>query len=125
LPARRVDKEGITYADAAKSHGIDVFKAMQATAEQKGVLAYLELHIEQGPVLESLGLPPGAVLGTVGVERNLITFKGHAAHSGSTPMNVRRTRSAPRARWPRRSTPSPNATRGSVRSAAARRSRES
>jgi hydantoinase/carbamoylase family amidase len=88
--ARLVDKEGITYADAAKAYGIDVFKATQATAEQKGVLAYLELHIEQGPVLEGLGLPLGAVLGTVGVERNLITFKGQAAHSGSTPMNVRK-----------------------------------
>jgi N-carbamoyl-L-amino-acid hydrolase len=88
--ARLVDREGITYADAAKAYGIDVFKAPQATAEQKGVLAYLELHIEQGPVLESLGLPLGAVLGTVGVERNLITFKGQAAHSGSTPMNVRK-----------------------------------
>lgn len=54
------------------------------------MLAYLELHIEQGPVLESLGLPLGAVLGTVGVERNLITFKGQAAHSGSTPMKVRK-----------------------------------
>jgi hydantoinase/carbamoylase family amidase len=87
---RLVDKAGITYADAAKAYGIDVFKAPQATAEQKGILAYLELHIEQGPVLESLGLPLGAVLGTVGVERNLITFKGQAAHSGSTPMNVRK-----------------------------------
>jgi N-carbamoyl-L-amino-acid hydrolase len=85
-----VDKDGITYADAAKAYGIDVFKAPQAKAEQKGILAYLELHIEQGPVLESLGLPLGAVLGTVGVERNLITFKGQAAHSGSTPMNVRK-----------------------------------
>jgi hydantoinase/carbamoylase family amidase len=87
---RLVDKQGVTYAEAAKGYGIDVFKAPQATAEQKGVLAYLEMHIEQGPVLENLGFPLGAVLGTVGVERNLITFKGQAAHSGSTPMNVRR-----------------------------------
>ena len=88
--AKLVDKTGMTYADAAKAYGVDVFKAPQATAEQKGILAYLELHIEQGPVLESLGMPLGAVLGTVGVERNLITFKGQAAHSGSTPMNVRK-----------------------------------
>jgi hydantoinase/carbamoylase family amidase len=87
---RLVDKDGITYADAAKAYGIDISRATQATAEQKGILAYLEMHIEQGPVLESMGLPLGAVLGTVGVERNLITFKGQAAHSGSTPMNVRK-----------------------------------
>jgi len=52
--------------------------------------AYLELHIEQGPVLEHLNLPLGVVLGTKGVERHAITFHGQEAHSGSTPMAVRR-----------------------------------
>ena len=52
--------------------------------------AYLELHIEQGPVLESLDLPLGAVLGTFGVERHRITWRGQAAHAGSTPMDQRR-----------------------------------
>ena len=52
--------------------------------------AYLELHIEQGPVLEGLGLPVGTVLGTVGVERNRVIFRGQAAHAGSTPMTHRR-----------------------------------
>ncbi len=52
--------------------------------------AYLELHIEQGPVLERMGLPLGVVLGTKGVERHAITFRGQEAHSGSTPMTVRR-----------------------------------
>jgi hydantoinase/carbamoylase family amidase len=52
--------------------------------------AYLELHIEQGPVLESMGLPLGAVIGTFGVERHLVTWKGQAAHAGSTPMDKRR-----------------------------------
>src|SRR5262249_22537190 len=52
--------------------------------------AYLELHIEQGPVLESLGLPLGVVLGTFGVERHRITWRGQAAHAGSTPMDQRR-----------------------------------
>jgi N-carbamoyl-L-amino-acid hydrolase len=54
------------------------------------VRAYLELHIEQGPVLEGLGLPVGTVLGTVGVERNRVIFRGQAAHAGSTPMTHRR-----------------------------------
>ena len=59
-------------------------------ASRKNAAAYLELHIEQGPVLESLGLPLGVVLGTKGVERHAITFHGQEAHSGSTPMNARR-----------------------------------
>ena len=61
-----------------------------AGVERKNAAAYLELHIEQGPVLEKLGLPLGAVLGTKGVERHAITFHGQEAHSGSTPMNARR-----------------------------------
>src|SRR5207247_3764889 len=52
--------------------------------------AYLELHIEQGPVLESMNKPTAAVLGTFGVERNMIRFTGQAAHSGSTPIAMRR-----------------------------------
>jgi N-carbamoyl-L-amino-acid hydrolase len=56
----------------------------------RNAAAYIELHIEQGPVLLDLGLPLGAVLGTFGVERHAITFRGQAAHSGSTPMNVRK-----------------------------------
>ena len=84
------DKDGISVAEAALAYGIDISRAVEAKAEQKGIAAYLELHIEQGPVLEGLGLPLGAVLGTVGVERNLISFHGQAAHSGSTPMAVRK-----------------------------------
>ena len=52
--------------------------------------AYLELHIEQGPVLESMNKPTGVVLGTFGVERHLLRFVGQAAHSGSTPIPMRR-----------------------------------
>src|SRR5690606_560429 len=58
--------------------------------ELRDAAAYLELHIEQGPVLLDLDLPLGAVLGTFGVERHAIVFRGQAAHSGSTPMNRRR-----------------------------------
>jgi len=52
--------------------------------------AYLELHIEQGPVLEAMNQPAGVVLGTFGVERHMIRFTGQAAHSGSTPIPMRR-----------------------------------
>ena len=77
--------------DALKEHGID-FETREgfAAKELKNAAAYLELHIEQGPVLLDLDLPLGTVLGTFGVERHAITFHGQAAHSGSTPMNRRR-----------------------------------
>jgi N-carbamoyl-L-amino-acid hydrolase len=58
--------------------------------ELRSAGAYIELHIEQGPVLLDLDLPLGAVLGTFGVERHAVTFHGQAAHSGSTPMNRRK-----------------------------------
>src|SRR3954447_18470205 len=85
-----VDRDGIKLVDAVKKHGIDLDRATEARKEQKNAAAYLELHIEQGPVLESLNLPMGVVLGTFGVERHAITFTGQAAHSGSTPMAHRR-----------------------------------
>ena len=65
-------------------------RALEARTQLEGAAAYLELHIEQGPVLESLELPLGVVLGTFGVERSRITWTGQAAHAGSTPMDQRR-----------------------------------
>jgi N-carbamoyl-L-amino-acid hydrolase len=76
--------------DAVGRCGFDMDRFPEAAREQENAAAYLELHIEQGPVLEGLGLPLGVVLGTKGVERHVITFHGQEAHSGSTPMNVRR-----------------------------------
>src|SRR5262249_56283718 len=61
-----------------------------ARRELDSAAAYLELHIEQGPVLESMGLPLGAVIGTYGVERHRVIWHGQAAHAGSTPMDQRR-----------------------------------
>ena len=84
------DRDGVRLPDALKEHGIDFERVKESGAELAGAAAYLELHIEQGPVLLDLGLPLGAVLGTVGVERHAITFQGQAAHSGSTPMNRRK-----------------------------------
>ncbi len=86
----RMDKEGLRLEDVVKAHGIDLAKALEAGKAKAKAAAYLELHIEQGPVLEGLGLPLGVVLGTKGVERHGITFFGQEAHSGSTPMAVRR-----------------------------------
>jgi N-carbamoyl-L-amino-acid hydrolase len=85
-----VDKQGIKLPDALKNVGIDFERVKESGKELKNAAAYLELHIEQGPVLLDLDLPLGAVLGTFGVERHAITFHGQAAHSGSTPMNRRK-----------------------------------
>jgi N-carbamoyl-L-amino-acid hydrolase len=85
-----VDKGGIRLPEALAEVGIDLENVLAAGAERANAAAYIELHIEQGPVLLDLDLPLGAVLGTFGVERHAITFRGQAAHSGSTPMNRRR-----------------------------------
>ncbi|HSU53650.1 MAG TPA: hydantoinase/carbamoylase family amidase [Candidatus Dormibacteraeota bacterium] len=84
------DKDGIGLPEALQKVGIDFERVKESRSELKNAAAYLELHIEQGPVLLDLGLPLGAVLGTFGVERHAITFHGQAAHSGSTPMNRRK-----------------------------------
>jgi N-carbamoyl-L-amino-acid hydrolase len=84
------DKDGVTLPQALKEHGIDFEKVKDSGKELKNAAGYIELHIEQGPVLLDLDLPLGTVLGTFGVERHAITFRGQAAHSGSTPMNRRR-----------------------------------
>ena len=84
------DADGIALPDALAEHGVDLDRALEARSQLTTAAAYLELHIEQGPVLESLDLPLGVVLGTFGVERNRITWRGQAAHAGSTPMDQRR-----------------------------------
>jgi beta-ureidopropionase / N-carbamoyl-L-amino-acid hydrolase len=86
----RRDAEGEALPDVVARHGVDLDRATEARRRLEGAAAYLELHIEQGPVLESLGLPLGVVLGTFGVERHQVTFRGQAAHAGSTPMDKRR-----------------------------------
>jgi hydantoinase/carbamoylase family amidase len=84
------DRDGTTLPDALKEHGIDFERVKESGKELANAAAYLELHIEQGPVLLDKGLPLGTVLGTFGVERHAMTFHGQAAHSGSTPMNRRK-----------------------------------
>ena len=84
------DRDGVALPEAIREHGIDLDNVKSCRHELKNAAAYLELHIEQGPVLLDLDLPLGVVLGTCGVERHAITFHGQAAHSGSTPMNRRK-----------------------------------
>jgi beta-ureidopropionase / N-carbamoyl-L-amino-acid hydrolase len=86
----RRDADGVRLEDALRRCGVELDRAVEAHAELRRAAAYLELHIEQGPVLLDLDLPLGVVQGTFGVERHRISFRGQAAHSGSTPMDRRR-----------------------------------
>lgn len=86
----RTDRDGITLEAALRTCGVEVARIGEASSERKNLAAYLELHIEQGPILEKLGKPLGVVQGTKGVERWSISFHGQEAHSGSTPMQARR-----------------------------------
>jgi hydantoinase/carbamoylase family amidase len=85
-----VDNDGVSLPDAIGAHGVDLDRATDARSQLANAAAYLELHIEQGPVLESMGLALGTVLGTFGVERHRVVWRGQAAHAGSTPMHQRR-----------------------------------
>jgi allantoate deiminase len=84
------DSNGIAMADALREFGLDP-QAIPRIARRKGdVLAYAELHIEQGPVLETEGLPVGVVTAINGFSRLRITLRGAAGHAGTVPMNLRR-----------------------------------
>ncbi len=89
LERNRTDRDGIRLEDALRRCGVEIDHMHESRKELANAAAYLELHIEQGPVLESMGLPRGVVVGTCGVERHAITFTGQTAHAGSTPMHLR------------------------------------
>src|SRR5918993_4533601 len=84
------DRDGVALPDALREHGVELDRMNESHGQLENAAAYLELHIEQGPVLERMDYPLGVVLGTFGVERHAVRFTGQHAHSGSTPMDVRR-----------------------------------
>jgi allantoate deiminase len=84
------DRDGTALPDALAAHDVELDRMKESGKRLDGALAYLELHIEQGPVLEQLDLPLGAVLGTFGVQRHLVRFTGAHAHAGASPMHLRR-----------------------------------
>lgn len=92
------DLQGITAEQALAAHGVEVARMPQARKRLENAIGYIELHIEQGPVLEARNLPLGVVTGTYGTERWAVRFAGQAAHAGSTPMNQRRDALASAAR---------------------------
>jgi hydantoinase/carbamoylase family amidase len=88
--AKLTDRDGVSLPDAVGGYGVSLDSALDARSQLENAGAYLELHIEQGPVLEAMDIPLGVVLGTFGVERSRVTWLGQAAHAGSTPMDRRR-----------------------------------
>ncbi len=86
-----VDRNGVKLPDALRENGVELTRMHEAHAylNERKPRAYLELHIEQGPVLEALKKPVGVVLGTMGVERHMVRFKGQAVHAGATPIPLR------------------------------------
>jgi hydantoinase/carbamoylase family amidase len=84
------DADGVSAPDALAAHGVDVDRMGESSSRLKDAVGYIELHIEQGPVLEARDLPVGVVTGTYGTERWAVKFTGQAAHAGSTPMDQRR-----------------------------------
>ena len=84
------DRDGERLEEVVARHGVELERVHESGSRLAGARAYLELHIEQGPVLESRAEPAATVLGTCGVERHVCVFKGQAAHAGATPMDLRR-----------------------------------
>nr|MBA2239660.1 hydantoinase/carbamoylase family amidase [Solirubrobacterales bacterium] len=88
--ARLRDADGVGLAEALAENGLELERVLAASRDRPELAGYLELHIEQGPVLESEGLAAAAVCGCAGVERQRLRFAGRASHAGTTPMDSRR-----------------------------------
>jgi len=92
------DSEGLTLEEVIRNFGLDPGKIEDATLSSD-TIGFLEIHIEQGPVLESEGLSLGIVTGIVGQTRCEVSFTGEANHAGTTPMNLRKDALAAAAEW--------------------------
>lgn len=84
------DSKGLRILDAMTRQGMDGMQAPKAYRDPAGIRAYVELHIEQGPILEAQRAPIGVVEAIVGIRRYGITFRGRADHAGTTPMQERK-----------------------------------
>ncbi|HEX2071486.1 MAG TPA: Zn-dependent hydrolase [Thermoleophilaceae bacterium] len=84
------DRDGVDARQALAAHGVELARMGEANAQLADVVAYLELHIEQGVELERRGLPVGVVSGVLGVARHAVRFQGETAHAGATALELRR-----------------------------------
>jgi allantoate deiminase len=94
----RQDAHGRSIADAIRDYGLDPSNLARAAADADAI-GYLEFHIEQGPVLDALGVPLAVVDAIAGQSRVTMTFTGSANHAGTTPMPARRDALAGAAEW--------------------------
>ncbi|WP_243355873.1 M20 family metallo-hydrolase [Bacillus litorisediminis] len=85
----RKDQNGITRKEALERIGIEVNRTQEPRYMPENVCAFIEMHIEQGPILESKDLPVGIVSGISGPLWLTVEFKGHSGHAGAVPMNLR------------------------------------
>jgi N-carbamoyl-L-amino-acid hydrolase len=83
------DADGQALPEVLAEHGVELERMLDSQERRTGLAAYLELHIEQGPVLEHEAISAAAVSGTFGVERHRFVFEGQASHAGTTPMALR------------------------------------
>ncbi len=84
------DKDGAKLPEILAQHGVDIDRLDGARTRMAHVKAYVEVHIEQGPILEDMGKGICTVTGTKGIERERLVFRGQAAHAGTMPMEMRR-----------------------------------
>jgi hydantoinase/carbamoylase family amidase len=84
------DADGLRAPGVLAENGVDLARVPESRSRLERIDSYLELHIEQGPVLEAEGAAAAAVTGCVGVERHRFVFRGRIGHAGTTPMGVRR-----------------------------------
>jgi allantoate deiminase len=92
------DRQGCSLQDAIRDFGLEPADLAKPRLSD-GAIGYLEFHIEQGPVLESLGYPLGVVTAIAGQSRLELVFRGKANHAGTTPMNLRHDALAGAAEW--------------------------
>jgi allantoate deiminase len=95
---RLTDREGIRLEEAIRGFGLETSEIGRAAVDDR-VCGFVEVHIEQGPVLEAAGLRVAAVTGIVGQTRGTLIFEGHANHAGTTPMHLRKDALAAAAEW--------------------------
>jgi allantoate deiminase len=87
---KRLDRDGVSMEEAIRDYGGDPRALAKARMDRTRLLGYVEVHIEQGPVLELRNLSVGVVTAIAGQTRMRLTFTGRAGHAGTTPMNLRR-----------------------------------
>jgi allantoate deiminase len=95
----RVDADGVTIAEAVRSFGLDPGRILSTAPLLSQIIAALEVHIEQGPVLDAANESLAVVEGIVGQSRLRFTFDGHANHAGTTPMRLRHDALTAAAQW--------------------------